>query len=106
MKKSDFCNCLDTLCHFSDWERKLYECGFDLEGTPAAVLAENLHAVMCDFNPDWAYDTKLGIDWIIEWSCNQSPIIVQHRHGREWHLDTPGLLYDFIVFMNEYGWED
>lgn len=106
MRKGEFCQCLEALRSFGDWERKMYDCGMNIEGTPVASLAEHLHAVMCNFNFDWAYDTKLGFDWIIEWTCNESPYLVQYRHGREWHLDNAGLLYDFLVFMNEHGWED
>ena len=106
MKKQNFCVFANTLRDYGSWERKLYECGIDLEGTPVAHMAENMWSAMCGFDPSFSYDEKLGFDWIIEWTCNESPYLVQHRHGHEWHLDNAGLLYDFLVFMNEHGWED
>lgn len=107
MRKGEFCNCLDTLRQYAEWERKMYECGLDFTDTPVGMLAENLTASMCDFNPNWSYDEKLGIDWIIEWSYTaDSPNFEQTRHGRTWRLDDAGILYDFLEFMNEYGWED
>ena len=106
MKKGQFCLCLRTLREFGSWENNLYNCGIDLEGTPAADLASLVHTLMCDCDPDWAYDTKLSIDWIIEWACGESDIYHQKRHGREWDLTEAGILYEFIEFMNEYGWED
>ena len=80
MTKEIFCNCAKVLQDYSLWERKLYECGMDLTGTPASDLAENIHAAMCEFDPDWAYDTKLGFDWIIEWSFGDARY--EKRHGR------------------------
>ena len=106
MTRNQFCTCAKTLREYGLWERKLYDCGFDLTGTPASDLAENLHAIMCNFNPNWAYDTKLGFDWIIEWSCGESDAYWQERHGRSFDIDDAGALYDFLVFMNEHGWED
>jgi hypothetical protein len=104
MTKGQFCICASTLRDYASWERKLYECGMDLTGTPAAHLAENIHAAMCEFDPEWSYDTKLGIDWIIEWSFGEARY--EKRHGREFVLDNASALYDFLVFMNEHGWED
>ena len=43
MTKGQFCVCANTLRDYAIWERKLYECGMDLTGTPAAHLAENIH---------------------------------------------------------------
>ena len=106
MKKKEFCQCLETLRKFGAWERHLYECGIDLEGTPASALAEKIHELMCGSNSDWAYDKKLEIDWILEWAYHESPYLEQERHGRKWILDDAGILYEFINFMNEYGWED
>lgn len=107
MKKGNFCQCAEALREYGLWERNLYGCGIDLEGTPAVTIAESLHAAMCDFRPDWSYDKKLGIDWIIEWTCNDTEAsFVQERHGRKWILDSAGMLYDFLVFMNMEGWND
>ena len=104
MTKEQFCICAKTLQEYSLWERKLYECGMDLTGTPASDLAENIHAAMVEFNPDWAYDAKLEFDWIIEWCFGE--IQGTRRHGKDFILDSPAALYDFLVFMNEHGWED
>lgn len=107
MNKLEFCNCLDTLRQYGDWERKMYECGFDTTSTPVGMLAENLQAAMCGFDLDWSYDTKMGLDWIIEWTYSpDSPNFVQTRHGHTFNLTEPSALYDFLVFMNEHGWED
>lgn len=104
MTKGQFCVCANTLRDYALWERKLYECGMDLTGTPAARLAENIQAAMCDFDYEWAYDTKKEFDWIIEWCFGE--VFCEERHGREFVLDSAGALYDFLVFMNEHGWED
>ena len=72
MNKSEFVKCAKALLEYSSWERKLYECGMDLESTPANKMADLLHQLMCDGNPDWAYDTKLEFDWIIEWCLVRS----------------------------------
>ena len=104
MKKENFCNIMDSLRDFYLWERKLFECGIDLTGTPAATLAENLWACLCNFDPNWSYDSKEGVDWLIEWSCGESNAYYQCRHGVEFYLVDAGALYDFIVFMNERGW--
>lgn len=104
MTKGQFCVCANTLRDYAIWERKLYECGMDLTDTPAAHLAENIQAAMCEFDPEWSYDTKLGFDWIIEWSFGE--VHYEKRHGREFVLDSASALYDFLVFMNEHGWED
>ena len=104
MNKSEFVKCAKALLEYSSWERKLYECGMDLESTPANNMADLLHQLMCDGNPDWAYDTKLEFDWIIEWCFGE--VTYAKRHGVEFILDTASALYEFIVYMNEHGWED
>lgn len=104
MTKEQFCVCANTLRDYASWERKLYECGMDLTDTPAAHLAENIQAAMCDFNPDWSYDTKYEFDWIIEWCFSEA--CGADRHGRQFDLRDAGALYDFLMFMNEHGWED
>ena len=104
MTKEQFCVCANTLRDYALWERKLYEFGMDLTGTPAAHMAENLQTVMCDFDYEWAYDTKDELDWIIEWSYGE--LCAVRRHGIEFVLKDAGALYDFIVYMNEHGWED
>lgn len=106
MDKANFCACADTLRKYTKWENTMYDNGFDFALTPAGDLAEKLHAAMCGFDLDWSYDKKLGFDWVIEWCFNKEPYRVQFRHGREWHLDDAGILYDFLVFMNDLGWED
>lgn len=106
MNKVDFCNCLETLRKYSFWENALYSNGIDLGATPVADLAAKLQEAMCGFNLEWSYDKKLGFDWIVEWTFNAAAYINQTRHGRNWFLEEPGTLYDFLVFMNEHGWED
>ena len=104
MIRENFVKCANVLRDYSSWERKLYECGMNLEETPANDMADLLHRLMCDGNPDWAYDTKLEFDWIIEWCF--SGFVDAERHGHYFNLYDAGALYDFIVFMNEHGWED
>ena len=104
VRKENFIKCAQALADYSSWERKLYECGMDLTGTPANEVADLLHQLMCDGNPDWASDTKLGFDWIIEWCFGEATYA--KRHGIEFIMDKPGALYEFIVYMNEHGWED
>lgn len=107
MKKGQFCKCLEAMRKYGDWERKLYACEIDLAPTPITGVLDVLARCMCDFDSEWAYDEKLGLDWIIEWTFTpDSPNFVQTRHGRTWHLEDAGILYDFLEFMNEYGWED
>jgi hypothetical protein len=106
MNKHDFCSCIETLCKYSAWEKLMYDNGLDFTGTPVAELAEKLWAAMCGFNPEWAYDKKLEFDWIIEWSFNPERYEYQTRHGRKWTLTSAEILYDFLVFMNEHGWEE
>ena len=107
MTRKNFCVFANTLRDYSSWERKLYECGIDLEGTPVAHMAENMWSVMCDFDPSFSYDEKLGFDWIIEWAYSpDSPNLIQKRHGIIFDFSSAGALYDFLVFMNEHGWED
>ena len=105
MNKSDFCNCLRTLRKYSECESAMYENGIDLCVTPVNELAEKLQLAMCGFDIDWSYDPKLDIDWIIEWSFNPETYRAQTRHGRTWDLEDASILYDFLVFMNENGWE-
>ena len=104
MTKENFIKCAKVLQDYSLWERKLYECGMNLDGTPASEMAEALQYLMCDGNPDWDYDEKLGFSWIIEWCFGEAQWT--RRHGKEFFLDSPSALYDFLVFMNEHGWED
>ena len=106
MNKTNFCECLEMLRKYSAWENALYDNGIDLTNTPASDLAEKLHQAMCGFNIDWSYDDKLGFDWVIEWAFNSGYYVAQTRHGKEWVLESAGALYDFLVFMNEHGWED
>ena len=106
MNKSDFCNCLETLRKYSAWESLMYENNLDFSATPVAELATKLHLAMCGFDYDWSFDKKLEFDWIIEWAFNPEAYINQNRHGRNWHLKSAGILYDFLIFMNENGWED
>ena len=104
MTKEIFCNCAKVLQDYSLWERKLYECGMDLSNTPANELAEAVMYMMCDGDPDWAYDTERGFNWLIEWCFGETTYA--KRHGREFDLISAGALYDFLVFMNEHRWED
>lgn len=106
MTKEQFCKCLEALRKYSAWEKDLYRCGFDLAYTPVTEVLEALTLCMCDFNIDWAYDDKEGFNWIVEWSFGESPYFIQKRHGVEFDLTEAGALYDFLVFMNEHGWED
>ena len=105
MKKSEFCKCIKALRKYSLWERKMYECGFDLAPTPITDVLDALALCMGDFDPEWAYDDKEGLNWIIEWSFHEDgPDFIQTRYGRTWNLSDPEILYDFLVFMNENGW--
>ena len=107
MKKTRFCECMNSLREYAAWERKLYECGFDLAYTPIIGVLDKLYEAMCDFNTNWDYDKKLGLSWIIEWAYTpDSPNFTQRRHGKDFDLTDAGALYDFLVFMNEHGWED
>ena len=107
MNKIDFMECANTLRKYSDWEKKMYECGLDMNVTPVGAVADMLHGAMCDFDSDWSYDAKLEFDWILEWAYSpDSPNLKEHRHGRDFDLSSAGALYDFLVFMNEHGWED
>ena len=107
MKKGHFCQCLEAMRKHALWEHKLYECGFDLACTPMTDVLDALALCMCDFDPDWAYDEKLGINWLVEWSFHEGGFdIIQHRHGKYFDITEAGALYDFLVFMNEHGWED
>lgn len=104
MTRGQFCVCANTLRDYAIWERKLYECGMDLTGTPAAMLAEKIQEAMCGFDVNWSYDAKKEFDWIIEWCFGED--LCEERHGHEFVLDSALALYDFLVFMNEHGWED
>ena len=107
MKKSEFCKCIEAMRKYSLWERKMYECGFDLAPTPITDVLDALALCMCDFDIEWAYDDKEGLNWIVEWSFHEdAPNFTQTRHGRTWDLTDASILYDFLVFMNEHGWED
>ena len=107
MKRNEFCKCIKALRNYADWERKMYDCGLDLASTPVTGVLDALALCMGDFNPDYDYDEKLGLSWIIEWTYTpDSPNFTQTRHGRTWDLTDAGVLYDFLVFMNEHGWED
>ena len=107
MKKSEFCKCIKAMRNQSAWERKMYECGFDLASTPITDVLDVLALCMCDFDSEWAYDDKESLNWIIEWCFHEDgPNFSQTRHGRTWDLADASILYDFLVFMNEYGWED
>lgn len=106
MKRSEFIAIAETLRNYGDWEKKLYALGIDLTGTPAMSLAESLECLMRNGDVKWSYDEKLEFDWVIEWCyVPDSPYFKQTRHGRTWWLDDAGALYDFLVFMNEHGWE-
>jgi hypothetical protein len=107
MNKIDFSECITILRKYADWEKKMYECGFDMNHTPVGAVVDMLHGAMCDFDGDWSYDEKLEFDWVIEWVYSpDSPNFEQKRHGVLFDLSTAGALYDFLVFMNEHGWED
>lgn len=106
MTKGQFCQCLEALREYSLWERNLYRCGFDLAPTPVTDVLDALALCMCDFDPEWAYDEKLSLNWIVEWSFGEGFDIIQNRHGREFDITEAGDLYEFLVFMNERGWED
>lgn len=107
MKRNEFIKCAKALRDYSSWERKMYECGFDLASTPVTSVLDAFAQCMCDFNSDWFYDTKLELDWLIEWSFGMNDgMLHQERHGHTFNLTEPSALYDFLVFMNEHGWED
>lgn len=107
MNKIDFTECANVLRKYSDWEEKMYECGLDMNDTPVGTVVDMLYGAMCDFDRDWSYDTKLEFDWILEWVYNpDSPYLREYRHGCDFDLTSAGALYDFLVFMNEHGWED
>ena len=107
MKRSEFITAAEILRDYGEWEKKLYALGINLAGTPVTSLAEGLECLMRNSNVTWSYDEKLEFDWIIEWCYGpDSPNLEQTRHGRTWYLDNAGILYDFLVFMNEHGWED
>lgn len=107
MNKDNFCDCMQILREFADWDRQLYALGIDLTESPASKVVECLEHIMRGYNDGWSYDEKLGIDWIIEWAYTpDSPNFVQTRHGCTFNLEDASALYDFLVFMNEHGWED
>lgn len=104
--KAQFCESAEVMRSYAIWERAMYNWGIDFTNTPVEKLAEHCHVMMCDFDRDWSYDAKLELDWILEWTFGESPNFIQTRHGREFDLTEAGALYDFLVFMNEKGWED
>ena len=106
MKRKHFIQCLETMREYSAWEKALYKCDIDLAPTPITKVLDALALCMCDFDGEWAYDDKLGINWIIEWTFGESDAYYQERHGQSFDLTDAGALYDFLVFMNEHGWED
>lgn len=107
MTRENFIKCTEYLREYACWEKKLYDCDIDLAYTPANNVVGALQLAMCDFNDSWSYDEKLGLDWIIEWTYTpDSPSFTQRRHGKDFDLTDAGALYDFLVFMNEHGWED
>ena len=106
MGKESWCKCAEALRKYSNWERGMYNWGIDFAHTPVNGLADTLYNTLCGFNDEWDYDPVEGISWIIEWCFEESPLLHFTRCGREWHLTTPENLYDFLVFMNQEGWED
>ena len=105
MKKSEFCKCIEAMRNYSAWERKMYDCGFDLAYTPITDVLDALALCMCDFDSEWAYDDKEGLNWIVEWTFHsENPVFHQVRHGCEFELTSAEALYDFLCFMNEHGW--
>ena len=105
MKKSEFCKCVKALRNYAEWERKMYECGFDLASTPITEVLDALALCMCDFDSEWAYVDKLEMNWIVEWTFHrENPIFYQVRHGCVFELTSAEALYDFLCFMNEQGW--
>ena len=107
MNKDNFYDCMQVLREFADWDRQLYALGIDLTESPVSKMVEYLERIMRGYNDDWSYDEKLGIDWIIEWVYTpNSPNFAQTRYGRTFDLEDASALYDFLVFMNEHGWED
>ena len=105
MKRKDFIECAKALREYAIWEHNLYNCDIDLGPTPVNNVVGNLQMAMCDFNDSWSYDKKLDLDWIVEWGFDESPHFFQTRHGVKFDLREAGALYDFLVFMNEHGWE-
>lgn len=106
MKKEHFCRCIEAMREYSLWERNMYQNGINFDDTPINKVLEVLALSMSDFEADWAYDEKLGINWIVEWCFGESDGFIQKRHGFEFEVVGAGALYDFIVFMNERGWYD
>ena len=105
MTKEQFIQCLEAIRKYSLWERKMYDCGFDLAYTPITEVLDALALYMCDFDYEWAYDDKEGLNWIVEWCFHEDgPYFTQTRHGCEFDLTDAGALYDFLCFMNEHGW--
>ena len=106
VKRENFIKCAEYLREYARWEKKMYDCDIDLAYTPANNVVGALQLAMCDFNDAWSYDEQLEFDWIVEWVYEDSPNYFQKRHGVEFDLTDAGALYDFLVFMNEHGWED
>ena len=105
MTKELFCECVDVLKNYSEWERKLDESGLGLYAEPVLRLVDKFQSV-CGLDSDWVYDTKEGLNWVVEWIYLFDGDVTVSRHGRDFLLNSAGALYDFIVFMNEHGWED
>ena len=106
MTRKNFIKCAEYLREYATWERNLYACDIDLAPTPVNNVVGALQMAMCDFNDAWSYDSKLEFDWIVEWTYDENPHFHQIRHGVNFDIHDAGALYDFLVFMNEYGWED
>ena len=84
----------------------MYKNGIDFGLTPVGDVTGKLQEAMCGFDSEWSYDSKLGFDWIIEWVYNLENVQYHTRHNKDWVLTEAGSLYDFLVFMNEHGWDD
>ena len=107
MKRENFIKCAEYLREYASWEKKLYDCDIDLAPTPVNNVVGALQLAMCDFNSAWSYDEKLGLDWIVEWTYTPDSLsFALRRHRKDFNLTDAGALYDFLVFMNEHGWED
>jgi hypothetical protein len=106
MKREHFIQCAEAIRSYALWERALYKCSIDLDPTPITGVLDVLGLAMGDFDGEWAYDNKLGFNWIVEWTFGESDAYYQERHGKSFDLTDAGALYDFLVFMNEHGWED
>lgn len=109
ISKEFWCKALETLRKYTNWEMGMYNWGIDFTNTPVAALAEELTFLMNGGDLEFSYDSKMEFDWIIEYTTNVEfeRIYKEYaRYGKIWDLSVPENLYDFIVFMNEHGWED